>query len=77
VLNVPTAQEKGQSFCPISASPDNDAIFSLVHRLFKLRNMNFNPLQPKVFGVKFSLRETERIFFTKIRKFKLFKMPKL
>jgi len=36
----------------------------------------FNPLQPKVFWVKFSLREIGRIFFTKIRNFKPFKMPK-
>ena len=53
-----------------------------------MENMNFNsinfsdevvlnPLQPKVFGVKFSLREIGRIFFlTKIRNFTLFKMPK-
>ena len=37
----------------------------------------FNALQPKVFGVKFSLREIGRIFFTKIRNFKLFETPKL
>jgi len=36
-----------------------------------------NPLQPKVFGVKFRLREIGRIFSTKIRNFKLWKMPKL
>ena len=36
-----------------------------------------NPLQPEVFGVKFSLREIGRVFLTKIRNFKLFKMPKL
>jgi len=32
---------------------------------------------PKVFGVKFSLREIGRIFSIKIRNFKLWKMPKL
>ena len=37
---------------------------------------HLNPLQPKVFGVKFSLREIRSIFLTKIRNFKLFKMPK-
>ena len=36
-------------------------------------NIFFNPLQPKVFGVKFSLREIGRIFLTKIRSFKLLK----
>ena len=36
-----------------------------------------NPLQPKVLGVKFSLREIGRIFFTNIPNFKLFKMPNL
>jgi len=36
-----------------------------------------NPLQPKVFGVKFSLREKWKDFFTKTHNFKLFKMPKL
>jgi len=36
-----------------------------------------NPLQLKVYGVKFSLSELGRIFFTKIRNCKLFKMPKL
>jgi len=36
-----------------------------------------NSLQPKVFGVKFSLRETGTIFFTKIRNFKPFKILKL
>jgi len=46
------------------------------------REMSFiapevNPVQPKVFGVKFSLREIRRIFYSKIRYFKLFKMPKL
>jgi len=39
--------------------------------------MPFNPLHPKVFGVKFSLGEIRRIFFTKIRNFKPFKMPEL
>jgi len=33
--------------------------------------MGLNPKQPKVFGVKFSLREIERIFSIKIRNFKL------
>jgi len=33
------------------------------------------PYQPKVFGVKFSLREIERIFYIDIRNFKLWKMP--
>jgi len=34
-----------------------------------------NPSQPKVFGVKFSLRYIERIFSVEIRNFKLWKMP--
>jgi len=34
-------------------------------------------LEPKVFGMKFSLREVGGIFSTKIRNFKLWKMPKL
>jgi len=38
---------------------------------------SINPLQPKVFGVKFRFREIGRIFPTKIRNFKLCKMPKL
>jgi len=56
-------------------------------KLLKKANLNFdtisfllfnlNPLQPKVFGVKFSFREIGRIFLTKIRNLKLFKMPKL
>jgi len=33
-------------------------------------------LQPEVFGVKFSLREIERIFSIEIRIFMLSKMPK-
>jgi len=36
----------------------------------------FNTQQPKVFGVKFSLREIEKIFPSKTRNFKLWKMPK-
>jgi len=36
-----------------------------------------DPKQPKVFGVKFSLREIGGIFFIKIRNFKLWKIPKL
>jgi len=36
----------------------------------------FNPKQPKVFGVKFSLRKIERIFSIKIRNLKLWKMFK-
>jgi len=36
-----------------------------------------NPLQPKVFGVKFSLRDFRRIFTIKVRSFKLWKRPKL
>jgi len=39
--------------------------------------IQLNPLQPKVFRVKFSLREIGRIFSTKIRNSKLRKMPKL
>ena len=35
-----------------------------------------NPWQPKVFGVKFSLREIERIFSIKIRNLASLKMPK-
>jgi len=35
-----------------------------------------NPEQPKVFGVKFSLREIERIFSIEVRNSKLWKMPK-
>jgi len=31
--------------------------------------------QPKVFGVKFSLRDIERIFSIEIRNIKLWKMP--
>ena len=41
----------------------------------KVEYLHFNLLQPKVFGVKFSLREIRGIFFTKIRNFKLLKMP--
>jgi len=36
-----------------------------------------NPWQPKVFGVKFSLREIRRTFPIKLRNLKLWKMPKL
>ena len=39
--------------------------------------MKVNLLQPKVLGVKFGLRELGRIFFIKIRNFKLLKMLKL
>jgi len=39
--------------------------------------ISFNPLQPEVFGEKFSFREIGRIFSVKIRNFKLWKMPKL
>jgi len=35
-----------------------------------------NQWEPKVFGVKFSLREIRRIFPTKLRTFKLWKMPR-
>jgi len=38
---------------------------------------SLNTLKPKVFEVKLSLREIGRIFSTKIRNFKLFKMRKL
>ena len=38
---------------------------------------HINSHQPKVFGVKLSSIEIKRIFSTKIRNFKLFKMPKL
>jgi len=54
----------------------------IFHKILNRKFMNVyekevNPLQPKEFGVKFSLREIGRIFFTKIlRNFKLFKMPK-
>ena len=37
----------------------------------------FNPQQPKVIGVKFSLREIRRMFSIEIQKCKLLKMPKL
>jgi len=37
----------------------------------------FNPLQPTVFGMRCSLRESGRIFRINIRNFKLWKMPKL
>jgi len=37
----------------------------------QVRNsLQMNPQQPKVFGLKFSLREIGRIFFCKIRNFK-------
>jgi len=39
--------------------------------------VNFNPKKPKVFGVKFSFRKIGRIFSTKVRNFKLWRMPKL
>jgi len=35
-----------------------------------------NPKQPKVFGVKFSSREIEKVFPIQMRNFKLWKMPK-
>jgi len=37
----------------------------------------FNPQQPKIFGVKFSLRAIKRIFLIKLRNSKLWKMSKL
>jgi len=48
---------------------------SLVCAGFKI-SRNFNPYQPKVLGVKFSLREIYRIFPIEIRNFKLWEMPK-
>jgi len=43
----------------------------------KIGKANFlKPQQPKVFGVKFSLREIRRIFAIKLRNFELWKMPK-
>jgi len=36
----------------------------------------FNPLQPKVFGVKFRFRENERICSIEIRTFNFLNMPK-
>jgi len=42
-----------------------------------LKKGSLNPLQPKVFGVKFSLREIQMIFPIKLRNFKQWKMPKL
>jgi len=41
------------------------------------RNVYVNPLQARVFGVKFSLREIRRIFPIKLWNFKVWKMPKL
>jgi len=43
----------------------------------KMHGLSFNPYQPRVFGVRFSLREVARIFSIKIRNFKLRKMLKL
>jgi len=37
----------------------------------------FNPQQPKVFGIKFGSREIKKIFSIELRNFKLWKMPKL
>jgi len=48
-------------------------VSSLVHMLF---NLALTHKQPKIFGVKFSLREIERIFSIKMRNFLLRKMPK-
>ena len=46
--------------------------------LILLKSVRFNQEQPKVLGVKFCLREIERIFFpNKVRNFQLWKMPKL
>ena len=42
-----------------------------------LLSITLNPKQPKVFGVKFSLSEIRRIFFIKMRNYKLRKVPKL
>jgi len=50
--------------------------FTFIKQLFLFPLFFFNPQQPKVFGVKFSLREIRRIFSIKIRSFKLWKMPK-
>ena len=47
-------------------------VFTEVQGTFKLK-----PLQPKVFGVKFSLREIRKVFPIKLRNFKLREMPKL
>jgi len=45
---------------------------------FKHFNISLlNPQQLKEFGVKFRLREIGRIFLTKIRNSKLWKMPKI
>ena len=38
--------------------------------------LQVNPLQPKVFEVKLSLREIESIFFIEIHNFKLWRMSK-
>jgi len=38
---------------------------------------DINPYQPKVFEVKFRLREIGKILFTKISNFKLWKIPKV
>jgi len=46
-------------------------------KTIKIMQHQINPLQSKVFEMKFSLREIRRIFLTKIRNFKLFKMPEL
>ena len=46
--------------------------FISITRINTPQALRFNPQQPKVFGVKFSLREIGRIFFpVKIRTFKL------
>jgi len=42
-----------------------------------VRERLINPRQPEVSGEKFRLKEIERIFFTTIRKFKLWKRAKL
>ena len=39
------------------------------------KDMRLKPKQPKLFGVKFSLREIQRTFSIEIRNFKLWKMP--
>jgi len=43
----------------------------------KIISISLNPQQPKVFGVKFSIRENGRFFSIKIQTYKLLRMPKL
>jgi len=57
----------------------SEGIWAFLHTLgeYSVQYFLVNPQQPKITGVKFSSEEIGRIFSTKIRDFKLWKMPQL